>query len=233
MTGHVASDDLALYAAALLDPEDRAEVERHLEACTVCRTDLASAERTAWTMAEATARPTPAGLRQAIVGRHPRTARPARSAGFWVVAGRAAVVALAAALVLTATVLQATRADLEREAALASGYRAALAAVASGGRIVTLAPAAHAAGRGSVVVSRTGAVYLVLDMPAPPAGMTYEAWVIRGGTALPAGLAPARFGVVVVPLARSPRPGDTAAVTLETATGAEQPTSAPLLSAKL
>jgi hypothetical protein len=70
---------------------------------------------------------------------------------------------------------------------------------------------------------------LLLDLPAPPPGKQYEAWVIRGGVAARAGQVPAREGVVLVTLMRPIASGDLAAVTLEVAGGVDQPTSDPIV----
>jgi anti-sigma-K factor RskA/putative zinc finger protein len=227
---HVA-DDLGLYAAGLLEPSERREAELHLDACAECRAALLSEERTAWTLAEAASRPPPPALRARIVAAHARSTRSRAPGRSW---PRLALVAgLAIALVAVVVDLQATRAQLDREAALASEYRAALAALAGGGRVVALSAAEQAAGRGSLVFAPDGGSYLVLEMPTPPEGKAYEAWVIRDGEPLPAGVAPARGGVVVIRLTAPARPGDVAAVTLEVAAGVEKPTTPPILSGKI
>lgn len=233
MTSH-ATEDLGLYAAGLLDPHERAEVERHLDGCAACRAALSAEESAAWALAEAAARPEPAALRSRIVEAHARRAQPVRAGFFSVLAPRVVVVgALSLAVVALAVGLVRTQSDLDREAALASQYRATLAAVAAGGRIVPLDPASGTAGRAAVVVAAGGEAYLVLEMPAPPHGKGYEAWVIRGGEALPAGVAPAGSGVVVLQLSAPTRPGDVAAVTVEVASGVSKPTSDPILVGKL
>lgn len=105
-----------------------------------------------------------------------------------------------------------------------------LFAVAAGGaRIIPLRPSAGAALRGSLVVGGDGQAYLVLDVPQPPPGKAYEAWVIRDGSPLRAGVAPIRAGVVTVRLETALRPGDVTAVTLEIAAGVDRPTTDPLL----
>ena len=105
--------------------------------------------------------------------------------------------------------------------------RRALAEVAEGARVVPLT--ARTGGRAALVVPQSGQPVLLLDLPAPPAGKQYEAWVIRGGAAVRAGLAPPREGVVTVVLSQPVAAGDVAAVTLEVAGGVDQPTSEPIV----
>lgn len=186
-------------------------------------------EELAWQLAEAAARPAPAALRARIVARHRRRG----IFGLPAPLPTALAFAVLALVVLPLSLILAqTRADIERERAIAAEYERALVAVATGGRVVTLDARPPAAGRGSVVVAATGEAYLVLAVPAPPPGKAYEAWVIRTGPPIPAGLAPAREGVVVVALTHVPRSGDTVAVTLESAAGAQQPTTDPLLAGR-
>ena len=165
-------------------------------------------EEIAWVLAAAAARPAPAYLRDRIVERHRR--RP-----FGVRMRTAA--ALAAAVVALVILFDQTQgADLEVAAALADEVR-----------VVHMSPGA--AGRGTVVVKKDAQAYLVLDLPAPPPGKAYEAWVIRDGKPLRAGIAPTRGGVVTIRLDVPVRPGDVTAVTLEIASGVDQPTSDPIL----
>lgn len=173
-------------------------------------------EDLAWRLAEAAARPAPSALRERIVARHRRRALLAGLRIPRPVAAAAAVLVL----VLTATALfgQLQGADLEVAAALAGDVR-----------IVQMDSSPGIAGRGALVVKQDAQAYLVLDLPAPPPGKAYEAWVIRDGQPLRAGMAPARAGIVTLRLDHAVRPGDIAAITLETAAGVDKPTSDPIL----
>lgn len=97
--------------------------------------------------------------------------------------------------------------------------------------VVRLDPSGdRSAGGGAVVVVvRSGAAYMILSSPGVPADRAYEAWVIRDGSAIPAGLAPAGQGLAVIALEVSVLPGDVAAVTVEPAAGVRAPTSDPIL----
>jgi hypothetical protein len=111
--------------------------------------------------------------------------------------------------------------------ALAAAVLAAVA-LAAVEQVVPLEPKGIS-GNASVIVARGGGAFLVLAMPSPPAGKAYEAWVIRDGSAIPAGLAPAGRGLLVIALDVSVLPGDVAAVTIEQAAGVRAPTSDPVL----
>jgi anti-sigma factor RsiW len=221
MTEAHVTDDLGLYALGLLDGAELAAVERHLRSCADCRAALAAEENAAWRLAEAAARDARPGLQDAIVARH----RPAVRAWRWQLAFAAAAVVAAIAL----GALVATRAELAEQQRLRDEYARALDAVAQGGRVFPLQARAGVQGSGALVVTRDGDPYLVLALPAPPAGKAYEAWIIRGGVPNRAGLAPAREGTITLRLDMTARPGDVAAVTLEDAGGVDRPTSEPLM----
>jgi hypothetical protein len=111
-------------------------------------------------------------------------------------------------------------------------YVQVLAGVADG-RVVPLAPQeANSDARGAVVIPVAAQPYVVLRLAPPPAGRTWQAWVLRpsagGPFAVPAGSA-ATGGVFTIALTAPLAPGDGIAITLEMATGAGQPTSAPVL----
>jgi anti-sigma-K factor RskA len=83
---------------------------------------------------------------------------------------------------------------------------------------------------GSVVVGANGQGTLVVDgLAAAPAGKTYEAWVIRGGKAEPAGLFRAGRKTALVRLTRHVPQGAIVAVTVEPAGGSPQPTTKPFI----
>jgi len=82
--------------------------------------------------------------------------------------------------------------------------------------------------RGELVVAKGGSGVLVLpDLAAAPSGKTYEAWVIAGGVARPAGLFSAGGAVV---LGRQVAANDVVAVTVEPKHGSQQPTTTPFVS---
>jgi anti-sigma-K factor RskA len=200
VTAHV-TDDLDLYAAGWLEPDERSAVERHLGECAECRRALALSERTIWTLADAAARPTPRDLRERVLAPH-------RARSRWVLPRLRVAVAAAVVLLLGAGVV-------------------------AGGRVVALDASAGASGRAALLVVPGGTIYLLLAMPPAPPDRAYEAWVIRDGTALPAGLTLPGASFAALALGPAPRTGDIAAITLEVAGGTDRPTSDPLLLRKL
>ena len=221
------TDDLAAYAIGALDEPEQRGVAAHLDACALCRAEVRSFAETAWAIAETAERDAPARLRGAIVG---RAVQPARSSSFGEILRALrrpvpAVVPLALAVVLV--VAMAGYATARRDA---DHYAAAISSLA-GARVVTLAAtsAASSGMRASLVLPAGGAKpFLVLDLPAPAEGKTWEAWVIHGDAAARAGISDDR-GVTTLELAVPLAPGDTVAITAEPRGGVDQPTGAPLL----
>jgi anti-sigma-K factor RskA len=203
----------AAYALDALDPDDERAYEEHLARCERCREELTGFREAAGALAFATgpASPSPAlrdrildtarAERPNVVPLRPRWAYP--------------VAAVAAAAACAAIGFGVWAASLhsqlgQRDAAL---------------RSVPLTGAAA----GSVVVGPNGKAALVLaDLKPPPAGKTYEAWVLKGGAAYPAGLFTAAGKTVVVPLEHKVTHGAVVGVTLERAGGAARP-SLPVL----
>jgi anti-sigma-K factor RskA len=79
--------------------------------------------------------------------------------------------------------------------------------------------------RGALALAPDGSAAIAWSGPAAPAGKTYEAWVIRNGTAQRAGLLSGRSTLrIQQPVGR----GAVVAVTLERAGGVDQPTTRPV-----
>jgi hypothetical protein len=73
-----------------------------------------------------------------------------------------------------------------------------------------------------------GGVLIVHRLPPPPAGKSYEAWVVDGGRVEPAGL----LHGSVLPLTRRVPEGATVLVSIEPAGGSRRPTGPVVLKAK-
>jgi anti-sigma factor RsiW len=220
------ADDLhelsALYAVDALEGDERARFEAHLEECERCRTELPGLLAAAAALAFAADGPVPPpALRSRILG-------AARAEGQNVVQLRtrrsvavsvAAAVAVAAAA--TAVALGLWAASLNHSL---STERAAL-------RILGDPRARHISltgVRGALVVAPSGAAALAADLPAPPKGKVYEAWVIQGKSVRRAGT----FTGTRTTLTTHVPTGATVAVTIERAGGVDQPTSTPSISAR-
>lgn len=222
--------DLGAYALGVLEPDEDRAIAAHLAVCPPCRAETASLAETVWRVSETAGREAPAHLRRAILDRARRdgaAAAPAVRASWWSALLRPVPLLVPAALVAVLLIALVGYGSARRDA---DRYAVAISA-AAGARVVPLAvtPAGPPGMRGSLVVPANGATpYLILDLPAAPAGKTWEAWVIHGGTPVRAGQSDDR-GVTILDLAAPLGPGDTVAITPEPAGGVDRPTGAPVL----
>jgi len=220
-------DELAAYALGILDADETARVAAHLGSCKTCRTAEESLAETVWTIAESQAREVPPRVRAAIVerARAERAARPSIAAFFRRPVPLFVPAALAALLVVALVGFGTARRDADRYAAVVTQT--------VGAKVVPLAATGAVGGvRGSLVIPANGAApYLILDLPAAPAGKTWEAWVIRGDTPVRAGTTDDR-GLTTLTLSAAVASGDTVAVTPEPAGGLDAPTGTPVLAGK-
>ncbi len=224
MIGHPL-DDLAAYAIGALDAGEARAVRLHLARCGSCRTELASFEEVSWGIA-GLATAAPAGdLRERVMA---RARRDVRSDWLGIIRNALAVrvpagvpLALGVALAIVLAGLQSVRGE-------ADAYARAVAGIVDA-KVVALAPAGAGDPAGTLVVPSTGDPYLILRLPAPPAGKTWAAWVIRDGQASAAGLTGDRSGVVTLALTRRVGSGDELGLTLEDAGGGPVPRGAIVL----
>ena len=211
----------ALYA---LSADDEERVALHVAECDSCRRQLREAEALAASLAYAVpAAAPPPELRDRVlasvepvveaVPAQPAPARPQparRSRSWWPRVAAVAVPVLAAAVVGLAIWNISLNNDL-------SGLHSQLYHGTAG----------NLRGVGNVVVKQDGNATLYASIRKAPPGKTYEAWVIRGKVALPAGLFKGG-GTVNLKLSRDARPGDVIAVTVEPAGGTKAPTTTPI-----
>jgi anti-sigma-K factor RskA len=214
----------ALYA---LSPEEEEQVALHVAECDRCRRQLREAEALAASLAYAVpAVAPPPDLRDRVLAAidpvvetapAPAAAarRPAARRSWWPRLAAVAVPAMAAAVIGLAVWNVSLRGDLS-----------SLHGNLSSGRVARLGNV------GSVVMSSDGRSTMFASMPAAPAGKTYEAWVIRGQAAVPAGLFRGG-GTLVLTLTKPARPGDEIAITIEPAGGTKQPTTTPIAHASV
>lgn len=201
------------YALDSLSPEEERAYEEHLAQCERCREDLAAFAETALGLGFAAGSPAARpelrkrvmdavhDERSKVVPLRPRWAYPA-----------AAATAVAACVAIALGV-----------------WNVSLHSQLSGMQALRALPLTGATG--SVVVARGGQAELVVSGLARPAsGRTYEAWIIHGQKALPAGLfRPTSRGATVVRLREPVGAGARVGVTIEPSGGSPQPTSRPLL----
>jgi anti-sigma-K factor RskA len=200
------------YALHALDAEEREHYESHLAQCDRCREELALLQESASALAWAVESPAPpAGLRDRILdGARGDNVVPLRPRRWQAIAAIAACVAVG--LGIWAATLNST---LHHERASAA-------------QVVPLQGRA-----GMVAVDRNRDAVLVVDkLPAAPAGMTYEAWVIpKGDAPHAAGTFAGDGGMAMVHLGMKVPRGAVVAATLEHAKVA-QPTSQPIFEAQ-
>jgi anti-sigma-K factor RskA len=209
---------VAPYALDALDAREEHEFEEHLALCERCREELSGLREAAAALAVGAppAKPPPE-LRQRILDQA-RSERPnvvpMRRPSRWTpVLAATTAVAAAAAIVLG---VWATSLDNSKDP---------LESVLSkpGSRLVSMG---H---YGGVAVGPDGQAVLALAVPPAPTSKTYEAWVIRGGKATPAGLFPGRPGTSIVKVSTRVPAGSVVAVTIERAGGVPQPTVKPFV----
>ncbi len=213
---------IAAHALHALDADDERRVASHVADCPECRAKLREMDAVAGALAYAAPRVTPppelrtrvmATVRPVTPAVEPAAAAPPlrarRRAGWW---PRLALVAIPA---LAAAVLALGIWNLSLRDQLANTRHDFAAGVT-----------VDLPGIGNAVATPSGSVTLYTSAPAIPAGKTYEAWVISGSTARPAGLFGAGSGHFT--LTQHVNPGDTIAVTVEPAGGRPQPTSKPV-----
>lgn len=218
----------AAYALhALAGPEEEA-FEEHLRHCEDCRDHVATLRATTSLLAhDAPAAAPPAELRNRILAAaraergnvvplRPRWAAP--------VAAIAAVAACAAvALGLWAQTLHHTLGN--RDAILGTQSRALAVAASRDARRFPLS-----GGHGALVVTPSGHAALLLSgLPKPPPGKVFEAWVMSGKSAEPAGVFSSNGEATAIELERSVPAGTTVGLTIERAGGARRPSGPPVV----
>ena len=217
------------YALDALEPEERDAFERHLAGCPECQEELAAFWEVAGALAVAADSPAPSpelrdrilaearAERQTVVSLDSRRRMPPVLA---VITAVAAAVAIGLGIYAVAL-----RGDLDStRSALTTQQSAARVLADPGATTVALQ-----SGSGRLVVDGAGAAVLVLDdLPAAPAGKTYQAWVVKGQTPVSAGTFESTNERAVVPIPQAVPDGAVIAVTVEKAGGASSPTLPPL-----
>jgi hypothetical protein len=210
------------HALRALDPDDDRAVAAHLAICERCRLQLRDFEGVAAALAYASpAVEPPPELRDRVLGAiepvvapQPAVSAPSRGRERWSWWPRVSLVAVPAlgialvALALWNISLNNRLSDRDVVAATAVGKI------------------------GSVVAFKGGDVTLYASLPPATPGHVYEAWVVRGGTPLPAGTFAGGNGIAF-DLTRGAKPGDTIAITLEAGKGGSAPHGRAVASGQL
>jgi anti-sigma-K factor RskA len=210
-----------------LSSDDEERVALHVAECDSCRQQLREAEAVAASLAYAVpaALPPPdlrarvlASVEPVVAASAPAVAAPApepRPAarprrGWWPRLSVVAVPVLAVAVAGLVVWNVSLRSDL-------SSLHGSL-------RRAEVTPVGDV---GSVVSTTGGRPTLYASLPTVPSDKTYEAWVIRGKVAVPAGIFEGG-GTITLTLTKPAKPGDVIAITVEPAGGSKQPTTKPL-----
>jgi anti-sigma-K factor RskA len=256
MSHEEALDLAGLYALDALTPDEKALVDAHLAVCSQDHAEFAALGGVAPALATlAEPMGAPAALKRRVLEAYAheqgRPAVPlrldapsavtttlpaARNVARRPASGRLGWAAAALAVVLVAVVgvygLNARQQADAANARAAEIARAVAALSQPGAQIAYLrgsGPAATVSGFVAVPPGSPG--YMVLtDVPAAPAGKTYQAWFIAGGKPTSAGtMAPGADGSVIAD-GMQPVPGTAViAVTIEPSGGSVQPTSDPII----
>jgi len=229
-----------LYVIGVAEEPERGEIRAHLNRnCEVCMQGVRRArEVAAWLGSSAQpAAPSP-GLRRRILA---SVGGDARRFGW------SPFLALALGLALFAAVYFGGRErDLGNELARVreqnrlqsielAGVNQAFAILTGADTTVTTFGEGQPKPRGKVFVSPSQGVLLIAsNLPPVPSGKAYEMWIIQGGKAKAAGMfQPATDGSALHVQRGAAENTDAVAVTLETETGVDQPTSIPLFAAPI
>jgi anti-sigma-K factor RskA len=225
----------AAYALDALDAEERDSYEAHLAQCERCRADLAELGDATTALALAVPSPAPppelrARILESAAGERANVVPlPVRRP--WVWRATAAVAAVAACAAIGLGIWAATLShSLDQQ-------RSARAAQARAMQIYLDPRSTRTAlrgGSGTLAVDPTGQAALVVrNLPAAPAGKTYEAWVIEpGAKPARAGTFPGGGSTTMVPLDQSVPQGAVVAATVERKGGVDRPTQTPIFSAQ-
>jgi anti-sigma-K factor RskA len=198
------AENLALYALGMLQGEERAALETHLEGCAGCRRELEQLRGDMALMALSTAGPVPPRrARQRLieaVAREPRQAAVAAARAWWALVPWVVAVAMAVGLValwLQNSNLQRTIAGLQDQTAqqMAELQRArdvVSTLTATNAMRVTLVAAKtppQPQGKAIYVRDRASLIFLASNLQALPPQKAYELWLIpTSGAPIPAGV---------------------------------------------
>jgi len=196
------AEDLALYALGVLEGDESAALEKHLEGCASCRRELEQLRGDMALMALSTAGPVPPRrARQRLleaVAREPRQAAAPTRRGWWTLVPWVAAAALGVGLVslwLQNSNLRRRISDLQNESAqqLAELQRArevVSTLTATDAMRVTLVAAKtppQPQGKAFYVRDRSSLIFLASNLQALPAQKAYELWLIpTSGAPIPA-----------------------------------------------
>ncbi len=229
------------YVLGILDPDARAAVARHLEACADCRTYVSQEAAVLDAIGRGVPQSAPPPALRARVLAAARA--DARSSGAsetrprviaassrvpWLLAAAAGLLALVAGWQVFAA--RGERARLEQELARQQRSEAVLA---SSDLVRFELSGASDDARGRAFWShRNGLVFAAEGLAPLPAGRTYQLWVISRGAPVSAGVfdvTPGGHARIVMPTPETLTQVEAVAVTVEPAGGLAAPSTTPIL----
>jgi anti-sigma factor RsiW len=234
VTDHELHTLTGAYAADALDAAEREVFEAHLRSCASCRAEVVELQATTARLAVGASGAPPPALRERVLAEVARTRQlsplgdvvrldQVRRGRPWY---RQPATAAAALLLVVATGLGGLAVEESQQKADAQRLAERIAAAASDpDRTVRTVPVA-AGGTGTVVAADGIAIFHGKNLPRLPDGRAYQLWRISGRQAQSAGVL-GRGGEltgVITDFAA----GDAVGVTVEPASGSDQPTSDPV-----
>ncbi len=224
------------FALDALTEIERAGFARHLASCEACAVEVAELSETASRLGAAAWEAPPPGLRSAVLSDVARTRQvsarreePATGGEFAVRRWRRWTAAAVAAGVVAIGGVATTVVIEERRIDQIAAEQARLTAVLSAGDATVRTTGASGGGRITVAMSPSldQGVVLMAGMPEPPAGKTYQFWLITGRSPTSAGVMAAgqREGAVLLDTIGS---AETLALTVEPEGGSLEPTADPI-----
>ncbi|MFJ1648610.1 anti-sigma factor domain-containing protein [Streptomyces sp. NPDC088258] len=230
------------YALHALAPQERAEFERHLEACEPCALEVRELAATAARLAGAVAVTPPPALKEQVLRRiaterqdPPKVAprsRPGGAARSRSLSRFALAACLAGAVGFGGVAVwqhqEARDARHRAEASRLHSQELAEVLAAPDAKVVTGRLTDGATGTVVISRGRDKAAFIASGMPEPPSGKVYELWYNDGGTMRAAGLMDPAGGSASVLMEGSVKDASGMGITVEPAGGSKQPTSDPL-----
>jgi anti-sigma-K factor RskA len=231
MNEHRWAELAAAYALGTLDPEERAEFERHLETCASCRAEVQSFHEVTGLLAQSVAPAAPPPTLRARVVRTARKARPIP----WLAAAAVVLAVLGGFGYWRATEeARILRTRLDVAQSQLDSTKSVVAALVDSSVAITDLAATGKAPTMRLYWNRARSIVVVtaFDLPPAPAGRTYQLWAIEKGRApVSVGIfntSPTGRAVITLQMPAGVRP-EVSAVTQEPAGGSPQPTQQPFL----
>ena len=199
------AEDLALYALGCLEGDEKAVLEKHLEACASCRRELEQLRADAALLALSASGPRPPARAQTrlmdAIAKEPRERKTSPRPQWWAAFGWAAAVAMIVVVAVVWNQKTRLKSSVEQLAALSEQQRSELdrakriadTLMARDAQHVDVRPVGLKAPspQGKAIYSRqnNGLIFMASNLLPLPAQKAYELWIIpMQGAPIPAGV---------------------------------------------